>query len=268
MFKDVFDFVARTDSQKVNTKTFVALTRAGAFDKMGYLRTELEENVQMLYNYFKGIIEYEERLQEIKERNAENEVILPKIERRNELRKLVKKHRRLFEKNKREISELDMEKIERELENLEEQKLKKKVSLKQKELPEKPSFTRTKTVELNFKQIVEQANYIGCYIETHPVTLVNTHTQKIANLHQGEYATVAAVVTNLKVIKTRKTNRKMAFMELDDSETICEAVIFPHTYAKIEDMNIEVGSLVTAKIKVEQVDPIKLIVNQIVLYKE
>ena len=267
-FKDVFDFVARVNTQKVNTKTFIALTRAGAFDKMGYLRSELEQNVQSLYNYFKGIIECQERLQEIKERNSENEIIIPKIERRNELRKLVKKQRKLFERNKQEISELDMEELELELQSLEDQKLKKKVSLKEKALPEKPEFTRSKTIELDFKQIVEQANYIGCYIETHPASLINANTQKIASLHQGEYANVAAVVTNLKVIKTRKGNRKMAFMELDDSETICEAIIFPHTYSRIEDMDIEVGSLVTAKVKVEQIDPIKLIVNQIVLYKE
>ena len=55
-FKDIFDFVARTDSQKVNTKTFLALTRAGAFDKMGYSRYELEEKYQNLYSYFKEII--------------------------------------------------------------------------------------------------------------------------------------------------------------------------------------------------------------------
>ena len=48
-FKDVFDFVAKVNVQKVNTKVFTALIKAGAFDKMGYSRQELEEKSQMIF---------------------------------------------------------------------------------------------------------------------------------------------------------------------------------------------------------------------------
>ena len=72
----------------------------------------------------------------------------------------------------------------------------------------------------------------------------------------------------LKLIKTRKTNKEMAFLEIDDSKTICEAVIFPNTYAKIKNLELEIGSLVLVSAKVEQIDPVKLIVNNITLYKE
>ena len=267
-FRDVFDFVARTNSQKVNTKVFSALIAAGAFDKMGYSRTELQSKCQEIYDYFKSIIDYEERVKEIEQRNLYNQNILPRIEERNNLRKLVKKHKRLFDRNKPQITPEALLELELSLENLESQNLKKKVSLKQKDYPVKPSFTRTPEVTLSFKQIVEQANYIGCYIETHPVTLINHNTQLIDSLHKGEYATVAAVITNIKVIKTRKSNKKMAFLELDDSQTICEAVVFPHTYQSIENMDLEVGSLVTVKVKVESTSPTKLIINKIKLHKE
>lgn len=266
-FKDIFDFVARVNTQKVNTKTFMALVKAGAFDKMGYCRNELEEKCQSVYDYFKNMIEYEERILAIEERNSYNEEVLPKIEKRNELRKLVKRHQKLFEKNKRQISEMDLLKIELELEALEALGLKKKVTLKPKELLEKPNFSRTKQIELNFKQIVEQANYIGCYINVHPVEMIPKICDRIDGLSKGQYANIAAVITNLKIIKTRKTNKKMAFLELDDSQTICEAVIFPYIYERIEKMNLEIGSLVTVKAKVESEDPTKLIINNITLYE-
>ena len=162
---------------------------------------------------------------------------------------------------------MDLLKLETELQDLEDMALKKKVTLKEKAFPEKPSFERNKKVKLSFREIVEQANYIGCYINTHPVELVPQECDKIEGLIHGQYANIAAVITNIKIIKTRKTNKKMAFLELDDSQTICEAVIFPYIYQRIENMNLEVGSLITAKVKVESEDPVKLIINDITLYE-
>ena len=267
-FKDVFDFVSRVNTQKANTKTFSALVKAGAFDKMGYSRIELEEKTQAIYDYYKGLQDHQDRLIEIDERNAYNSIVVPKIERRNELRKIYKSETNKRLKQNQKLSEMDYLKIEIELEELENQNLKKKVSLKEKTVPTKPTFQRSREVKLDFKQIVEQANYIGCYIDVHPVTLVKAKTDFIDKLYAGEWSKIAAVITGLKVIKTRKTNKEMAFLEIDDSKTICEAVIFPNTYAKIKNLGLEIGSLVLVSAKVEQIDPVKLIVNNITLYKE
>jgi DNA polymerase III alpha subunit len=267
-FKNVFDFVSRVNTQKVNIKTFMALVKAGAFDKMGYCRLELEEKAQSIYDYYKNLQDYEERLLEIEERNNYNSIVIPKIERRNKLRKLYKSETNKRLKNKQTLSDMDYTKIELELEELESRGLKKKVNLKQKELPVKPEFERSSQIKLNFKQIVEQANYIGCYINVHPVTLVKAKTDFIDSLYAGEWSKIAAVITGLKVIKTRKTNKEMAFLEIDDSKTICEAVIFPNTYAKIKNLDLQIGSLILVDAKVEQIDPVKLIVNNITLYKE
>lgn len=266
-FSDVFNFVSRVNTQKVNTKTFTALVKAGAFDKMGYSRVELESKTQEIYDYYKNIQEYEERLLEIQERNAYNEKVIPLIEKRNNLRKLVKKHERDFMKNKETISDIELIELQNELQNLEDQGLKKKVSLKEKTYPEKPTFERKPKVQLNFSQIVEQAKYIGCYINTHPVTLIKAKTDYIESLYAGEWAKVAAVITGLKVIKTRK-GQEMAFLEIDDSKVICEAIVFPNTYRKIKNLELEIGSLVLVDAKVEETDPVKLIVNNITLYKE
>lgn len=266
-FTDVFNFVSRVNTQKVNTKTFTALIKAGAFDKMGYSRIELESKTQEIYDFYKNIQEYEERILEIQERNAYNDEVIPLIEKRNELRKLVKKHERDFMANKATISETDFSKLQQDLEDLESRDLKKKVSLKEKDYPEKPTFERKQKIQLNFSQIVEQAKYIGCYISTHPVTLIKAKTEYIENLYPGEFAKIAAVITGLKVIKTKK-GQEMAFLEIDDSKIICEAVVFPTTYTKIKNLELEIGSLVLVDAKVEETDPVKLIVNNITLYKE
>ena len=267
-FKDVFDFVARVNTQKVNTRTFVSLVRAGAFDKMGYHREELENAAEALYGYFKSIEESEIRNAEIIERNLYNERVIPLIEKRNDLRKLVKKHQKLFDSNKPTISQIDFEQYKRDLEDLESQGLKKKVKLKPKAPLDKPEFTRSKQVELTFKQIVQQANYIGCYTETHPVTLINKNCESIDSLNEGEYGTIAAVVSGLKIIKTR-TGKEMAFLELDDSITIAESVIFPHTFAreKTTVTSLDVGTLVKVSAKKESDNPPKLILNKILIYE-
>ena len=264
-FKSVMDFVSRVNTQKVNIRTFISLARAGAFDKMGYCRQELEDNAQEIYDYYKKVMEYQERLIEIKQRESYNSEVIPKIERRNELRKTINKETKLREKQKQKLSDLDFEKFKLELEELESLNLKKKVSLKSKEIPEKPNVTRYNKIKINFKQILQQAVYIGCYLETHPVTLIK-NKQYIEQLYIGEYGRVAGVVTNYKIITT-KNKSKMAFLELDDSRIICEGVIFPAAYKKIQSLELKQGDLILAYVKVQSTDPYKLIINKLNIYE-
>jgi len=264
-FKDVFDFVSRVNTQKVNIKTFVSLVKAGAFDKMGYCRIELLEISQQIYDYYKDIQEYAQRILDIQERNDYNNIVIPKIERRNELRKIYKSetNRRLKEKQK--LSEADYTKVQVELEELEALNLKKKVSLKEKNEPVKPNVTKYQKIKITLAQIIEQANYIGCYLQTHPAQFIQTKN-KIQNMNINQYGKIAAVVTSLKEITTKK-NQKMAFLELDDSQTICEAVIFPRSYQKIMNLDLKQGELIMAEVKVQSTDPYKLIVNKINIYQ-
>ena len=264
-FKDVFDFVSRVNTQKVNIKTFLALIKAGAFDKMGYCRIELIQSSQQIYDYYKDIQEYAQRILDIQERNDYNNITIPKIERRNELRKLYKSETNKRNKNKSSMSEMDYTKIQIELEELENLNLKKKVSLKQKAEPVKPIINKYEKIKVTLAQIIEQANYIGCYLQTHPAQFIQTKN-KIQNMNINQYGKIAAVVTTFKEITTRK-KQKMAFLELDDSQTICEAVIFPRSYQKIQNLDLKQGELIMAEVKVQSVDPYKLIVNKINIYQ-
>lgn len=264
-FKDVFDFVSRVNTQKVNVKTFISLVRAGAFDKMGYCRIELEESMQSIYDYYKNVEEYAQRILDIQERDAYNSIVIPKIERRNELRRLYKSETNKRNKNKSTMSEMDYTKVQIELEELESLKLKKKVSLKNKEEPVKPTIHKYEKIKITLSQIVQQANYIGCYLEAHPAQFIQTKN-KIQDMNINQYGKIAAVVTSFKEITTKK-NQKMAFLELDDSQIICEGVIFPRSYQKIKNLDLKQGELIMAEVKVQSVDPYKLIVNKINIYQ-
>ena len=262
-FKDIWDFIGRVNTQKVNTKTFEALVKAGAFDKLGYNRAELLMNIPNIYNYVNGTIEYHQRQQEIQERNRLNEEILPKIERRNELRKRVLKLEKQFTKtNDLEIkSQYELSKIE--LDELESLELKKLVDLKPKELPVKCELTRSNKVELELKEILDQANFIGCYIGGHPMQFTAIEHDDLDTLEEHFNHRVAGVILSIRHINT-KTGKKMAILEIDDSTGSAELVVFPQKYELFSKLEFVEGDIVISDVRVDAIEPdIKLIANKI-----
>ena len=268
-FKDIKDFLNRVNLQKVNTKTFEALIKAGAFDRMGYCRKSLIENTSEIYSYIKNTEEYSQRKLDVIERDQYNRRVIPLIERRNFLRKEIKKIQNRIDKDKQKEGDLDNLHIyEEELLPLEEQKLKKLPALKEKELPVFPDLARTKTIELDMQTILEQAKYIGCYIGGHPMHLLDVQKDDIDSLEEGDYAEVVGVIISIKEITTRK-GKKMAFFDLDDSTASSEVVIFPNLWQKISKLELQDTDIVRCKVKVEKTDPeIKLILNSIDKYRE
>jgi|13_taG_2_1085334.scaffolds.fasta_scaffold00160_9 DNA polymerase-3 subunit alpha len=268
-FKDIKDFLNRINLQKVNTKTFEALTKAGAFDSMGYSRQNLLENVNSIYSYFRDIDDYNKRKIDISSRELHNNKVLPLIERRNFLRKEVKKITRKIEKEKVSEEERNIYPYHLdELEKLEDQNLKKLPALKPKEEPIFPTLVRNIYVEITLKQVMEQAYYIGCYLGGHPITMLDITKTDLCDLTQGQQSVdVAGVVLSYKQIVTRK-GQKMAFLEIDDSTGSAEVVLFPYLYAKYSKLEIKDGDLLLLNVKVDSTDPqIKLIPNKINKYR-
>jgi len=267
-FTSIEDFVSRVNLQKVNTKTFEALVKAGAFDCLGYLRNELLESVSEIYNYHKQLEEYNQRKIDIISRQEHNRKVEPLIDRRNFLRKEVKKIQRKIDKDKATPEERDIFTYHLdELDKLEEQTLKRLPALKEKEQPVFPTLTRGKYVKLNLQQVLDQAHYIGCYIGGHPVTMLNIQARQIESLTEGTKATIAGVVVAYKQIVTR-TGKKMAFFELDDSTGSAEVVLFPSLFTKYQNLDIKDGDILICDVRVDKVEPeIKLIPNKIKKYR-
>jgi DNA polymerase III alpha subunit len=255
-FKDILDFVERVNLQKVNTKTFEALAYAGAFDRMGYSRKELIEKTSSIYSYIRDLEDYRQRKIDAAARREENNRNAPLIERRNYLRKEIKKINNRISKDK--VNEDDFENLnvyETELEPLEELGLKKLVDLKEKERPSFPELTRHSHIELDLQDITKQAHYIGCYLGGHPLQFVEVkNVTKIISLDVGEIDTIAGVVLGIREINTRK-GKKMAVIDVNDSTTTSEIVCFPSTWSKMKNIDLKSGDIVRAKVKVEETDP-------------
>jgi DNA polymerase III alpha subunit len=255
-FKDILDFVERVNLQKVNTKTFEALAYAGAFDRMGYSRKELIEKTSEIYSYIRDLEDYRQRKIDAAARREKNARNTPLIERRNFLRKEIKKINNRINKDK--AKEEDFENLtvyENELEPLEDLGLKKLVDLKEKERPVFPELKRNSSVELDLQDITQQAHYIGCYLGGHPLQFVQVSgVSQIISLDIGEIDTIAGVILGIREITTRK-GKKMAVIDVNDSTNTTEIVCFPSTWSKINNMNLKTGDIVKAKIKVEETDP-------------
>lgn len=267
-FKSILDFLNRVNLQKVNTKTFEALVKAGAFDKMGYCRPELIESIPLIYSYNKDVEEYNQRKLDIIERNAHNAKVEPIIERKLFLRKEIKKLQNKIDKNKHteeHITTLAL--YTDEYEDIVSQNVKRLPTLKDKEQPVFPELSRDSLVELSMSDILEQARYIGCYVGGHPMHLLDVRKDDLDSLEEMQYADVVGVIISIKEITTRK-GKKMAFMDIDDSTSSAEIVIFPSMWNKVAKLNLTESNIVRCRVKVESVEPeIKLILNSLDIYR-
>ena len=267
-FVSIEDFASRVNLQKVNTKTFEALVKSGAFDCLGYLRSELLANTSEIYNYHKDLEDHNQRKIDILARQEHNRKVEPLIERRNFLRKEVKKIQRKIDKDKATPEEVDIFSYHMdELDQLEEQSLKRLPALKEKPKPDFPDFQRNKYVELSLYEVLSQAHFIGCYIGGHPIDMIDIVANKIDTLTPGRKAKVAGVVVGWKEIVTR-TGKKMAFFDLDDATTTAEVVLFPSLFTKYQKLDIKDGDILICDVRVDKVDPqVKLIPNNIKKYR-
>ena len=264
-YKDIYDFIFRVNGKKVTIKTFISLIKAGAFDKMGYDRQNLLDSAQDLFDYVRDIEEYNQRLVAIKERDEYNDRMNIILEERENLRKQLKAFKKEYKKQPTLALEVSIENIEKQIELIQETKPRRLPKLKQKPEPIKPEPKRNVFVELNLTQIMEQAHYIGCYIGTHPAKMINNGCETISSLYTGQRAKVCGVINSIKKIKTRR-GQSMAFMEIDDSTTIAEVIIFPNKWSFMKDMDLTEGSLVWLNCKVEQEEPVKLIAESFTVY--
>ena len=268
IFKDVYDFVDRVNTQKVTTKTFQSLVQAGAFDRMGYIRQELLDGTPALYGYVKDIVEYEQRKIDIVAREAENQKTTALVDTRNALRKEIKAIEKKLKKDNDSKLLLEKKKLEEILYPLEEMQLRRLPPLKEKEKPVQIVLSRSKAISLSLEEIMQQAYYIGCYTTSHPATMISGGKDKLTELWTGQRANVCGIVNSCKEITTKK-GLLMAFLEIDDSTRIAEVIVFPKLWKKLGKDNLGTGSLLSLDVKVEKEEPVlKLIAEDIKIYKE
>lgn len=93
-------------------------------------------------------------------------------------------------------------------------------------------------------KIAWEKNLLGTFLSNHPLQkfrklLINGKIKSISdasNLSEREKTMVLSIISEKKVIYTKKDNKPMAFLQLDDGDDKTEAVVFPQTYERVRDM--------------------------------
>ncbi len=107
--------------------------------------------------------------------------------------------------------------------------------------------------ELEDRQLIQwEKELIGIFLSRHPLDrfywagLLSdfTNADRIKNQKDGTKVKFLASINEIKVIRTKANNEKMAFLNLDLGSTTIEAVLFPSTYATLEESLSEAVPLV------------------------
>ncbi len=126
------------------------------------------------------------------------------------------------------------------------------------------------------QRLTFEKEILGFYISGHPLTSFQTEiaeftdytTKTLKRAIDGEEVRLVALITDVKLTNTKKTNERMAILRAQDLEGDLEAVVFPSSYTALAGL-IKEGEVVFIRGKVStRDDEPKIIVNDIRLVHE
>ena len=223
-FKSLTDFYNRMDSKDVNKRCVESLILAGAFDEFGGRRSQ-----------------YMAAYKQIADGIATN--------RKNNIQGQIN------------LFALGMEEED---------------NLNQDHLPNIPEFDMKEI--LNYEKEV-----MGIYLSGHPLDKVNNQLERYISHHavdleisqeqeedvsseykltDGQQVMVGGLLAEKKVIFT-KTNKKMAFLTIEDTTGSLECIVFPNQYEKFERLNQEHVFIIKGHISIKEEEAAVVLVDDI-----
>lgn len=213
-FTNIYDLFERTQPLGVNKKTFEALAKSGALDSLNVPRAGILELTSRFIDHKGEIKSYEKKVETYKKR-------------------------------------LDIYNIrQQEIQQAKESNTKAKPPLKEPKEPENPIRPNVEMgQELSFSEMLTlERETMGLYISGHPLEEYRSnrdtvHIQAIySEYSHNEEVELLGIIENLKVITTKASGKKMAFLTLGDMTGTIEGVVFPLVFQK------EAESLANGKI--------------------
>ena len=255
-YRSLGDFVNRSTS-KVTTATAQSLAKAGAFDCFGVQRPDACEAIPLMYDYKRKLLDYHERVATNEQRQRENIELQKIIDRRNELKRIA-----------RLKSERDLDPEENYwLEENKKVRLHRTLKVEEPEPIEVPTSDR---IRLDVRHMIEQAEYIGCFLGRHPVRILFPQAIRVNETYIGSRSPIAGQISSRKNVFTRNGRKPMCFLQLTDGTGTLEICVFPRQFAWLKEAGKlpEAGDLVMVKGKIESEDPQpKMILNDLTLYR-
>lgn len=147
--------------------------------------------------------------------------------------------------------------------------LRKLPTLKPLDKPEKPTFTRKEVLTLTISELIEQSEYIGCFIENHPARIAYPEADKLSLLEKHDYVTVAVYVVVTREFRTR-TGKDMMVFKGSDGTGIAEFVVFSNTYEnlKLSETIPQEGDIILLDGECRNTDPtIEIVAKSIEIFR-
>jgi DNA polymerase-3 subunit alpha len=91
---------------------------------------------------------------------------------------------------------------------------------------------------INSQKVEWEKELLGMYTSAHPIANIRPYLDtikalkisEIQKLSSGRKVKVCGLISNIKRISTKKNNRNMAFVEIEDQSNSIEVILFPDTY--------------------------------------
>ena len=127
--------------------------------------------------------------------------------------------------------------------------------------------------EYGFKEKLDnEKRVLHCCISGHPLEQIrgvlkgyDTLISDIQDLNDGDDIQILCQINSIQQIFTKKSGEPMAFLKIEDEYDFCEAIVFPKTYADIENLLKEDSVLIlNGKIQIKEdngEESISIIVN-------
>lgn len=135
-----------------------------------------------------------------------------------------------------------------------------------------PATPLPRMPELEDRQLIQwEKELIGIFLSRHPLdkyqwaSLLSDFTapERVAAQKDGNRVKVLASINEIKVIRTKASNEKMAFLNLDLGVTTIEAVLFPSSYATLEESLDEAVPLIVSGSVSHRNDEPSILINNI-----
>lgn len=218
LFDSLKDFVLRTNTKRNVTE---ALISAGAFDKLissrkgALLMLEQLLDIKKSYNDIKAKIEStREIIRLLNGFKGSEQELLAQIQKAGYTGKKIPKIDRKIK---------DLEKFEQNLKAVEEEF----------SIIEEPLTIKDDPEEL----LIKEKELLGVYLSGHPTDSYEAEkgTSNIEDISEDGRARISGVITEVNVKKTKKSNKDMAFITLEDKTGNIDVVVFPTTYERYKD---------------------------------
>ncbi|MCE7985898.1 MAG: DNA polymerase III subunit alpha [Caldilinea sp. CFX5] len=107
------------------------------------------------------------------------------------------------------------------------------------------------------EKLTWEKELLGVYAASHPMQslgidmskIVTCYCNELSEEHNGKNVTLAGMITSVRTINTKKGDQ-MAFVQLEDRQGQCEAVVFPRAYQELKEKLVP-DSLVIMKGKAQ-----------------